>query len=130
MVVPSQTVSTGKGHRRIGSDEYSRLTSATSPLAISPGLPTVHHSNTYPSDLLHLGQSQTGGQGQSGDVWVRGQGDGQATSPPARSVSYQPQGQSPVLVSPRSISLSSEHQLPALARQGHEAGTPVNVEDI
>jgi len=137
-----------RGHRRIGSDEYARLTSFSSPLSINvgptpggvnplttpsptlnpvgspapsprPRPPPVHHSNTYPT-LHTLGEAQ-GQMGFRGQGDYRGAGDGQATSPPSRSVSYQPPGRDPVAISPRSISLTSELQLPAIARQGHQA---------
>lgn len=106
---------TGPGHRRIGSDEYTRLSTVSSPLSISTevvasGSP-VHHSNTYPSQLSHLGQ-----------VDYSSAGEAPAVSPPARSVSYQPPGPEPVVVvSPRSASLSSDPLLPALS-QAQQAG--------
>ncbi|XP_012945179.1 mitogen-activated protein kinase kinase kinase 7 isoform X8 [Aplysia californica] len=119
----------GIGHRRIGSDEYARLSSLSSPLSIntgtspgsSSGLPPVHHSNTYPSQLVQLSHGDMGGPSAGGHQVFRGPGDGLAMSPPSRSVSYQPPGREPIVVSPRSFSLSSERQLPAMARQGHEA---------
>ncbi|BFZ10308.1 hypothetical protein BsWGS_13345 [Bradybaena similaris] len=110
----------GPGHRRIGSDEYTRLSTVSSPLSISTevvasGSP-VHHSNTYPSHLSHLGQVDNSSTGE-----------GPAMSPPARSVSYQPPGPEPVVVSPRSSSLSSDPLLPALS-QGQQAAFQPSVE--
>uniref|UniRef100_A0A0B6ZKK7 Mitogen-activated protein kinase kinase kinase 7 n=1 Tax=Arion vulgaris TaxID=1028688 RepID=A0A0B6ZKK7_9EUPU len=114
--VPVLPSSRGFGHRRVGSDEYSRLSSVSSPLSISTeavvtSSSPVHHSNTYPSQLSHLSKLNY---------------DGHDASPPCRSVSYQPPGPEPIAISPRSASLSSD--LPTLTRQNRQAAYPTGVE--
>ncbi|CAG5128042.1 unnamed protein product, partial [Candidula unifasciata] len=110
----------GMGHRRIGSDEYTRLSAVSIPLSISTevgasGSP-VHHSSTYPSQLSHLSQ-----------VDYINRDDGPAVSTPSRSVSYQPPAPEPVVISPRSASMSSDPLLPALTH-GQQAGFQARVE--
>lgn len=109
--------SLGIGHRRIGSDES---TSISTPLTINTGVISpvhntgitnpVHHSNTYPSQLDYCG------------LPYRGPGDNQTVPSPSRSISYQHPSHEQVEVSPRSASVSSNVHLPKMARQGHEAG--------
>ncbi|CAL1527200.1 unnamed protein product [Lymnaea stagnalis] len=102
IIVTPSSPPPGMGHRRIGSDES---TSISTPLSINTGSPItnpVHHSNTFPSQLGHLGRSP-----------YRGQGDGQ--SPPSRSVSYHPPGRE--AAGPSALSTD----LPMMARQGHDA---------
>ncbi|XP_059166329.1 mitogen-activated protein kinase kinase kinase 7-like isoform X2 [Physella acuta] len=107
----------GIGHRRIGSDESSSIstpltinTGVSSPVH-SPGITNpVHHSNTYPSQLDYCGRPS-----------YRGPGDNQTVPSPSRSISYQHPPHEQVDVSPRSASVSSNVHLPKMARQGHEA---------
>ncbi|KAH9505557.1 Mitogen-activated protein kinase kinase kinase 7 [Bulinus truncatus] len=104
IIVTSSSPPSGMGHRRIGSDESSSI---TTPLSINTGSPItnpVHHSNTYPSQLGQIGRSV-----------IREQGDGPVAPPPSRSLSYQVQGREP------GASLSTDHHLPNMARYGHEA---------
>ncbi|XP_013073733.1 mitogen-activated protein kinase kinase kinase 7-like isoform X3 [Biomphalaria glabrata] len=93
----------GMGHRRIGSDESSSI---TTPLSINTGSPItnpVHHSNTYPSQLGQIGRSMP-------------RPGGPFPSSPSRSLSYQVPGHEP-----GAASLSTDYHLPQMARHGHEA---------
>ncbi|KAL5010470.1 hypothetical protein ScPMuIL_012775 [Solemya velum] len=101
--IQGQTTAKGHSHRRVGSDEYSQITSESSrsstPCTGSPAqhASPVHHVSTYPGSLNHVTQ---------GDTPVR------AVSP-LRSISYQPPA-SDVTHPPdtRSASWSSERSTP------------------
>ncbi|XP_046325987.2 mitogen-activated protein kinase kinase kinase 7-like isoform X5 [Haliotis rufescens] len=117
----NQTNQAGRGHRRIGSDEYTHITGTSSasstPRTASPArMPAtgVTHCSTYPGQLNQVGQSM---------------------SPPTRSISHQPPqssswtasetpGQMPTSVAPdvnipasamNMVYLSLDHQLQPLA---------------
>ncbi|KAK7479642.1 hypothetical protein BaRGS_00029108 [Batillaria attramentaria] len=107
------TPSSGYAHRRIGSDEYSRIAMAN---VSTPGLsivtqeqsrPGVHHCPTYPGELSHLPNFNP------------------ATSPPTRSFSYQPPEQRQQTMPPRSVSMSDQQiqsQNSMIIKQGHTDG--------
>ncbi|KAK0045528.1 mitogen-activated protein kinase kinase kinase 7-like isoform X1 [Biomphalaria pfeifferi] len=103
IIITSSSPPAGMGHRRIGSDESSSI---TTPLSINTGSPItnpVHHSNTYPSQLGQIGRSMP-------------RPDGPFPSSPSRSLSYQVPGHEP-----GAASLSTDYHLPQMARHGHEA---------
>ncbi|XP_025099165.1 mitogen-activated protein kinase kinase kinase 7-like [Pomacea canaliculata] len=89
-------------HRRIGSDEYARIAAMnSSSQAVNVNNQDrnsgVHHCPTYPGELNHFSP---------------------ATSPPLRSVSYQPQSTEPINLMQRIGSTSLEHIY-------HPSNTPV-----
>ncbi|PVD28885.1 hypothetical protein C0Q70_11480 [Pomacea canaliculata] len=97
--IPPQKV---HSHRRIGSDEYARIAAMnSSSQAVNVNNQDrnsgVHHCPTYPGELNHFSP---------------------ATSPPLRSVSYQPQSTEPINLMQRIGSTSLEHIY-------HPSNTPV-----
>lgn len=99
----------GRGHRRIGSDEYSGITHISHGIGNMMGLPSsnqspVHHVSTYPGSLT--GSRETTPTPHQGSL----SGSREATPPYRQSISYNPPGVTENVSKPsvRSASWTSE----------------------
>ncbi|XP_041351808.1 mitogen-activated protein kinase kinase kinase 7-like isoform X2 [Gigantopelta aegis] len=123
---PNTPQPAGQGHRRIGSDEYTRVSAGTSSSSSTPrtGSParmfnTVQHCNTYPGLLSEAAQ----GVEPPGVVLRQGIG-----SPPNRSISHPCPSNTKIQNVTHSTSWSTEttSQVPATAASPLNANVPAS----